>query len=409
MDTNNSTTCVQPIIRYTLDGSAATSASAAVYTSPVRLGVGSWVVNAATWLSGAVVDTATTRSYTVTAVSGQLLFLTSSASSAAVPAVSTLVSSSSDVPTGDDAFSIASVFNHTTAVQLSQSTGNFVVVQDAQAYPFGSCAQGQAGVAPGSGCSRALPSAPTAANPCVSSSALTGVAATPIPLASVTKVASSIVHTVVLAGNVLYSFGACASVGRACDGGNYYKPIAVPMPVPVSASSVSSLAASDSVTAVVVSGSLYTWGPCLRSNGDLNYLLGQSAASLASCVTTQPPTRVSALSSHYVTAVAVGVDHVVVIADGQVFGYGSCQYAAFGVDPSLCVAVAGVSPAVVLTPTLVLHVGATLADSTVLTTFTATAVAAGTDHTVVLAGTCPRTAHCASSPTRSCMLLPDAN
>ena len=114
---------------------------------------------------------------------------------------------------------------------------------------------------------------------------------------------------------------------------------------------------------------------------------GQPQGVLRSCFGSLPPTLVPGLSNVFVTAVAVGTDHVAVVASGKQYGYGSCANGALGVPSAQCMSVAGVEARCLLTPELVLQAGTELVTgASIPTTATVTSVAAGAYHTVALAG-----------------------
>ena len=93
-------------------------------------------------------------------------------------------------------------------------------------------------------------------------------------LTAATLAASSRVHTVIVTPSGVFAMGQCSMLGRsACTSATAHVPALVPLPVAATSTNVAAVAVSDSVSAVVVNGALYVWGPCARLDGQLNVLL----------------------------------------------------------------------------------------------------------------------------------------
>jgi hypothetical protein len=136
----------------------------------------------------------------------------------------------------------------------------------------------------------------------------------------------------------LYTYGSvCAVLGRTCDGAAatvLSTPTSVTVPVDSTGvarplTSITSVAANGDATLVAAGGVLVSFGPCVtRSTGLPNTLLGRDWEALTACVAggsdaagpfaAQPMVVEGALTGRYVTQVALGDSHAVVVADGLV-------------------------------------------------------------------------------------------
>lgn len=199
---------------------------------------------------------------------------------------------------------------------------------------------------------------------------------------------------VCMTADSVVTFGACSRLGRPCDVSNASTPIAIPYVrslngsvVNTSTWNITKIGANDAVSAVLAGGSgfalwcvvlsrcvycichvlltadgrLYTWGAC-------SSYLGRT------CDGSGDPTPIEVggdLIGHNITDVIVGTQHVLVIADGMLFGFGKCNTGALGINGSTC----GIQTSPVLIP---------IYNDTL--NYTVTGAGVGTSHSIVLAG-----------------------
>ena len=237
-----------------------------------------------------------------------------------------------------------------SAVAVSANT--VAVVQGGQLHVFGRCDAGQTGVSL-TQCTTLyngtvpFPSSPR--HPCDSNTHTPPLSLDPALLVTpasaqlngnlssygvIRLIAVSNYHTVVSVGSALVTFGACGYVGRdGCTPDTAHLPLPVPTlrmangtVISTSSATVYALSVGDAVSAVVADGLLFTWGPCTA-------LLGRPCD-----FTDASPLQVSGgdLQAQYVTDVAVGSNHVAVIANGALFTFGLCGVGALGFNDSTC-------------------------------------------------------------------------
>ena len=171
-------------------------------------------------------------------------------------------------------------------------------------------------------------------------------AAVPVAGGAVATIVATAVHTVVLTdGGVLSTFGSCGPhLGRTCPGVNQTfdaNPVVLDTfldvdgePVAPAPTNVLSVSANEYMTAVAADGVLYTFGQC--QNLSEPYLFSYPPVLGRPCVNEGVPTAVGgALRGKYVTHVSVApaafdVFHVLVVADGELFGFGTCSWGQLG-------------------------------------------------------------------------------